>query len=114
MKNEVIAHLDATRKATKKILQAFPEDQGGYRPTEEMMTVAGQIYHIARSDAWMLNGLTGKGWDFSIFHQAHSDDLKTALSYLDETRAKILDYINNASEQELLKFVEDASFCPSK
>jgi uncharacterized damage-inducible protein DinB len=54
------------RKHLDNILKDFLEEHETFKPTDEMMTVAQQINHIAHTVVWFREGAFGKGFDLDF------------------------------------------------
>ncbi len=105
--------LNTTLKYFKNTLSCFDEADAGFRPTEEMFTVAAHVAHTAHTVDWFVEGAFGTGWDMD-FAGANAaamkvTSLKDATEWLERAFANVVEVVTSASDDELNAPIPDKS-----
>lgn len=108
-----------SRKTMLDLLEGFPPDRMLYRPTSTDCHALWIMGHIALSDAWILNMITGDkqtlgdGWK-SFGYQSDLTEspadyppLAEVREQLERQRERLLDWLSGASEADLFAALDD-------
>ncbi len=106
IKNVVIGKIRASEKFFDASTGCLEEEHSGYRPKEEMLTVAQHVYHAALSVDWFLDGAfspEGFSMDFEEHHRkvAQMTSLGAARRALAEAYGRVYSALESSSEGEL-------------
>ena len=90
---QLAGELQAIRKFFERSTSVLEEPDSGFTPVEGMYSLASQVYHVASTIDWFLDGTFGKGWDMDFAkHDADARDVKS----LTEARAALARAFENA------------------
>lgn len=99
------------RHYLNNILKDFTDEHSDFRPTEDMMTTAQQIKHIAQTTSWFMEGAFGAGFDMDF--EAYLEEMKKPVT-LEEAQRKLyatydnfVEKLETMSEEELLAPMQD-------
>ena len=105
MTPEILAdQLRSSKEFLDRATRNLSEDDSNYKPTEDSLTTAQQMGHIAHTVDWFVDGAFGDGFDMNF--EEHIMQLKD-LNSLTEARAKCTDSYNRAIEVLLSKKPEE-------
>lgn len=94
MNTETLAEeLHDIRKFFERSTSVLEESDSDFAPVEGMFTVAQQVYHVAHTLDWAIEGFFGKGWDMDF--EAHNTET-TSITSLTEARAAFARAFENA------------------
>lgn len=103
--------LENTRKYFERSTSALEESDSSFIPVEGMFTVAQQVYHVAQTIDWAIEGFFGKGWNMDF--ESHDREVREVVS-LTEARAALARAFENAqviirsqSEEQLMSALAD-------
>ncbi len=69
LRTEALNEIETTAKLFHRSTRCLAEEDSGFRPRPEMMSVAGQVAHTAQAIDWFREGGFGAGWDLDF--EAH-------------------------------------------
>ncbi|HUP02505.1 MAG TPA: DinB family protein [Bryobacteraceae bacterium] len=86
--------------------RVLEEADSGFRPKPDMMSVAGQIAHVAHTLNWFVQGVTRpEGYDFDFARQAQEVEAVTSIAAarknLDEAFAAAIAFLRSKSAEEI-------------
>lgn len=93
---------------TKKVLEAVPEEQAGYRPEPKSRTAAEIVWHTVSSEVWFLDGLT-KG-AFAMSEAERPEEVKSVgdmIAWYEREAPPLLEKLESLPAEKL---VEPLSF----
>ena len=101
---KLIANLEASQSYFNKSTSELSEEDSGYKPTEDMMTVAQQVAHTAHSIDWFLDGaVNDEGFDLdfegSFAKPMGITSLKAAKDWLDESFRRAFNLLRTRPEE---------------
>ncbi len=101
---QLVASKDFFERSTRVLEEA----DSGFRPQQEMMTVAQQVAHVAQTLDWFIEGVSrAEGFDLNLEEQAKAlaavTSLAAARQALETAYAKAIDYIGSRSPEELAR-----------
>ncbi len=117
--DQIAAELDSIRRFFERSTSALEETDSGFTPAEGMFTAAQQVYHVAQTIDWAVEGFFGKGWNMDF--EQHDREAREVAS-LTEARAALARAFENAqviirsqSEEQLQSpLAEDDPIMPGK
>lgn len=91
-------------QGTKKLLEALPADQMGYKPHEKSMSILAMATHIVDLTGWPAHVLKGDSLDLAGSYKSPKYESKEdLLKGLEELSAQVEKAINEANDDELSK-----------
>jgi len=87
--------------------RCLTEEHANYRPTEEMMTTAQQVAHVAQTFDWFIEGAFHRPDGFDMDFENHMKpvlaigSLAEARAWLDKAAQRAIDEISSKSMEEL-------------
>ncbi len=107
MKEGFIEQLKTQEKFILNTISCLTEKDSGFRPKEEMYTVAQHIGHAAETIDWFMEGAFGKGFDmnFDNYEEKMKEKYNSfgdSLKLLNEATARGIETIKNVSDAELM------------
>ncbi|MFC1513669.1 DinB family protein [candidate division KSB1 bacterium] len=93
------------RKLLDNVLNDFKPEHGEFKPTEEMMSAAHQIKHIALTTGWFMKGAFGSGFEMNF--EEYLEEMKKpvtleeALGILNNTYDETAANIEKMTEDEI-------------
>ncbi len=105
---QLVASKDFFERSTRVLEEA----DSGFRPQQEMMTVAQQVAHVAQTLDWFIEGVSrAEGFDLNLEEQAKAlaavTSLATARQALETAYGKAIEYIGSRSPEELARRLPD-------
>lgn len=109
---ELMAELVVTERFFNRSTAALTEEDSGFRPTDNIWTVAQQVAHVAQSNDWFIDGCSrpeGFDLDFSKHNKEVEkvQSLSEAKKWLAQSFAAAKDYFGSRSEAELRRPLPD-------
>lgn len=105
MSEQLIRQLRASREFFDRSTGCLTAEHAGFKPTEDSMTTAQQIKHVAQTVDWFREGAFGEG--FTMDFEQHIIDVKKTTS-IDEAREsltgaydRLIELIGSKSDEEL-------------
>ena len=100
--NQLIASKDFFDRSTR----VLEETDSGFRPQDQLMTVAQQVAHVAQTLDWFVDGVSRtEGFDLDFEKHAKEVNAVTSLAaaraWLDKASAKAIAFLKSKSEAEL-------------
>lgn len=89
----IIQEIQGVRRYFERVTSVFEDEHGDYAPTPDQFTVAQQVFHVAQTIDWAMEGVFGKGWEMDI--EKHVAEAKSVAS-LTEARAALARAFENA------------------
>jgi len=90
---QIAGELQTIRKFFERSTSVLDEADSGFTPVEGMYSLASQVYHVASTVDWFIEGTFGKGWDMDF--AKHDADAREVTS-LTEARAALARAFENA------------------
>ncbi len=87
--------------------RCFTEEHSSFRPTEELMTVAQQVAHVAQTIDWFVDGAFNREDGFDLDFEGHMapvlavESLTAAREWFDKSVASAVAVIGSKSIEEL-------------
>lgn len=107
MKHHLIAELRETEQFFNNSTNCLDEADSSFRPTEDSLSVAGQVAHVARTVDWFVDAIQSPhGFDMNF--EAHWEETKGVTSLADARRwfarsmENAVKVIETLSEEQLL------------
>jgi len=120
LRDHLISNLNWVRQCTEDILKGFPEDQFTFQTTETDNHVLWTLGHLILSDRWILEMVAGEKYEVpDSYEKLFGFQSKAAASpdayppigevrrYFDESRRRLMAWIEQADEEQLTKAVDD-------
>lgn len=111
LKSEALYEIEATAKFFNRSTRCLAEEDSGFRPTPEMMTVAGQVAHAAQTIDWFREGGFSDNWqmDFeaAIAETAKITSLATARTWMADSWERLRQAVEASSNEELAAILPD-------
>ena len=100
--NQLIASKDFFDRSTRVLEEA----DSGFRPQDELMTVAQQVAHVAQTLDWFVDGVTRpEGFDLDFEKHAREVNATTSVAaaraWLDRASARAIAFLRSKTEAEL-------------
>ncbi len=100
--NQIIASKDFFDRSTRVLEEA----DSGFRPKDELMTVAQQVAHVAQTFDWFVDGVSRpEGFDLDFEKHGREVNAVTSLAaaraWLDQAIAKAIAFCRSKTEAEL-------------
>ena len=107
MKEGLIKELEIQKMFLLNTINCLSKEDSGFRPKEEMYTVAQHIGHAAESIDWFMEGAFGKGFDMNFDNYEEKmkekyNSFDDSVKLLREATARGIETIKNASDSELM------------
>ena len=106
-----VMELQMAQKFFNKTISVFDEDDSGFAPKPELLSVANHVAHVAGTVRRFIEGAFGKGWDMDF--EKHEKQMRAVTSLsdakaeLDEAFAAVVKTIGEASDQVLCEPIPD-------
>lgn len=102
------SQLQSSKEFFDRSTRVLEEADSGFRPKEEVMTVAQQVAHAAQTLDWFIEGVSGdKGFDLDFGKHAKAltgvTSLAAARKMLDAAYAKAIQFIRSQGPEELAR-----------
>lgn len=99
----LIGEFEQEVSSTRKLLQAVPEKDLGYKPSEVSWTMGQLAQHIATIYYWYVGTLTEDVYDMATDHLERGDpnDIKATLSLFENNVEKARTALKSLTEQKL-------------
>lgn len=114
--NSLVIELETTLRFFKASTSIFTEEDSGYRPQPELMTVSSQVAHVADSVDWFIEGAFGKGWDMDFEGlMAKVNDvtsLNEAVEWLERAFEAAKKVVGEASDEVLTATIPNPEIMP--
>ncbi len=111
LKAEALQAIAATAKFFDRTTRCFAEEDSAFRPTPEMMTVAGQVAHAAQTIDWFREGGFADNWqmDFeaALAETAKIESLATARTWMADAWERMRKAVEERSNEELAAAMPD-------
>lgn len=118
LKAEALYEIEATAKFFDRSTRCLTEEDSGFRPTPEMMTVAGQVAHAAQTIDWFREGGLSDNWqmDFEAAagETAKIDSLATARTWMADAWGRLRQAVEASSNEELAAILPDNPILPGR
>lgn len=103
LKDALMAEIKHEAAATRRILQAVPEDRYSWKPHEKSMTAGRLAAHIAEIPVWVNRSLEAKEFDFATAPAQRNTCSGTSalLEVFEQRLAAALAVLENASDEAL-------------
>ncbi len=106
LKEGLLKELAAIQEYLVRSTSCLTEKDSGYRPTEEMLTVAQQVAHCAQAVDWFVEGMTRpEGFDLNFdehWKKVHPvTSLEAAHSWFAKAIAQATEVVKGMSEEQL-------------
>lgn len=101
----LINQLNMSRICLERSASALTEEDSGFVPADDMMSVAQQVAHIAHTVDWFREGVFGEGFDMDF--EAHAKiimavtSLEAALKWNKEAYDAVIQTIENTDDETL-------------
>ena len=107
MKEGLIERLKTQEKFFLNTISCLTEDDSGFKPNEEMYTVAQHVGHAAETVEWFLEGaFSDKGFDMNFEDYAERmkkyTSLDACIKYFKEATANGIEKLNKVPDSELM------------
>ncbi|SMC64615.1 DinB family protein [Pedobacter africanus] len=101
---QLIGEFENEVKSTRKLLQAVPEKDLSYRPSEISWTMGELAQHIATIYYWYVGTLTQDVYDMAAdsLQRGDTNDIKATLELFESNVEKARAALNSLTEQKLL------------
>ena len=103
-----LPQLENERKTTRRVIEAIPQDQSGYRPDPTSKTALELAWHLASSECFFLNAVAAGAFDRG---GPMPENIKTPgdiLKWYDENSAKATEAVRRLKGDALSKNIEFA------
>ncbi|WP_245586292.1 DinB family protein [Olivibacter sitiensis] len=103
MIQDLIQEFEHEVNSTRKLLQAIPEKDLGYKPSEISWTMGELAQHIATIYYWYVGALTQDIYDMAADHFKRGDanDIKATLAFFENNVEKARTALNSLTEEKL-------------
>ena len=102
------SQLKAAKEFFDRSTRCLAEEHSNYKPTDDMMTAAQQVAHVAQTFDWFIDGAFHRPDGFNMDFEAHmkpvmaTNSLKAARAWLDKSVQRAIDEIGAKSMEELM------------
>jgi uncharacterized damage-inducible protein DinB len=102
--------LRGTRRRSRRIWQAIPEEKSRWRPEGAVLTVAEVVQHVAEADQFWMNAIRGDLYRDVAESVAPAVSLAREIEIAEARRAELLDWISALPPEEFERVVEIAKY----
>lgn len=103
--------LTVAQKFLTTTLGVFDEEDSGFAPQPELLTVAAHVAHIAGTVDWFIDGAFGEGWDMDFDHHISQAkavaSLDDATAWLEKAFSRAIDVVSSATDEDLFSPIAD-------
>lgn len=118
LKTEALNEIETTAKFFDRSTRCLAEEDSGFRPRPEMMSIAGQMAHTAQAVDWFREGGFGSGWDLNFEAAAAAIEevgsLAAARNWLADAWSRLREAVEAASVDELAATLPDNPILPGR
>ena len=105
---DIAQNLAVSKDFFDRSTRCLTEALSGYKPTDEMMTVAQQVAHVAQTYEWFMDGAFHRPDGFDMNPEVHTRDvmkvtsLADARAWLDKAVSSTIEELESKSMDELM------------